>query len=125
MARILLKEKTAPKGIAIAKMYWFTNLKVFKDEITDHFEPFYLGDRRFLKCLAMLRQILYQQDDLDVDAVYPDDNLNQNNHKETKDADPMKEGLFQKCMKEIDGYLMDTKGSDEIVLINDMAKRNG
>ena len=125
LAKILLREKTATEGIAIAKMYWFTNLKVFKEEITDYFEPFYLGDREFLKCLAMLRQILYQQDDLDVDAAYPDDNLDQNNRKETKDADPMKEGLFRKCMKEIDDYLGDTVGIHEIQWINDHAGKNG
>jgi hypothetical protein len=42
--------------------------------------------------------------------------LNKNDNKE--DADPMKEGLFRQCMKEIDDYLRETKGCYEIQWIN-------
>jgi len=31
-----------------------------------------------------------------------------------EDADPMKEGLFRQCMKEIDDYLDETTGYDEM-----------
>jgi len=47
--------------------------------------------------------------------------LNQNDNKVTEDADPMKEGLFRKCMKEIDDYLHETKGCSEMQLIDSNA----
>ena len=40
--------------------------------------------------------------------------LDRNDNKVTKDADPMKEGLFRQCMKEIDDYLRETKGCHEM-----------
>jgi hypothetical protein len=66
----------------------------------------------FRKCLAKLRKILYpvrQEDDFDLD-----DDLDKNDNKVTEDADPMKEGLFRQCMKEIDDYLDETNGYDEM-----------
>jgi len=32
----------------------------------------------------------------------------------TEDADPMKEDVFRQCMKEIDDYLGETTGCDEM-----------
>jgi hypothetical protein len=73
--------------------------------------------------LLKLRQILYlipdPNSDLDLDK-YMDGNLDEND-KETEDADPMKEGLFPMCMKEIDDYLHETKGCCEMQSIDSQA----
>jgi len=116
LAKVLLNREKASEDIANAKESWFYNIKKFTKKITDYFEPVYLNDGRFLKCIRTLRQILYQQDDFDVDAH--DKKLDQNNGEETEDADPAKEGLFSRCMKEIDDYLRDEEGSREIKWIN-------
>ncbi|OCK92716.1 uncharacterized protein K441DRAFT_678858 [Cenococcum geophilum 1.58] len=118
LAKALLNGEKSSEDIANAKKSWFNNVEDFVEEITDYFEPPYLGDRRFLRCLDMLRQILYPRDDLGIDA-YWDKQLDQNNREETEDVDPAKEGLFLRCMKEIDDYLEDEKGSREIEWINE------
>ena len=43
----------------------------------------------------------------------------------TEDADPMKEGLFRQCMKEIDDYLGETTGCDEMEQIGRWRAREG
>jgi hypothetical protein len=64
----------------------------------------------FRKCLTKLRKILY--------PVRLEDDLGKNDNKVTEDADPMKEGLFRQCMKEIDDYLDETKGCCEMEWID-------
>ena len=111
LADILLDKRKAPVDIVNAKGNWFKNPKSFRKWITDHFEPLYRKDKRFRKCLAKIRKILYpalQEDDLD------EDDLDKNDNKVTEDADPMKEDLFRQCMKEIDDYLGETKGCYEM-----------
>ena len=117
LAKILLDHFKAPADIANAKGNWFKDPESFRRRITDHFEPLYRENREFRVCLLKLRKILYpasQEDDLglgDLDLGDPD----KNNNKVTEDAaDPMKEGLFRQCMKEIDDYLGETDGCDEI-----------
>ena len=119
LARILLNRKKDAADIANAKFRWFGKTKFFRKLIIHHFQPFYRVDERFLNCLQNLRRILYQDDDDDDDD--DDDNRKE---MEVADDDPMKEDLFRKCMKEIDDYLEDTKGSREIQWINDRAGGN-
>jgi hypothetical protein len=109
------KRKTA-MDIINAKENWFTRPDNFKETITHHFEPLYRKDKEFRKCLIKLRKILYPvrlEDDLDLD-----DDLDKNDNEEMGDADPMKENLFRQCMKEIDDYLNETKGCDEMQWID-------
>ena len=98
--------------IVNAKENWFKNPGGFQEWVTDHFEPLYRNDKGFRKCLAKLRKTLYpaRQDD-DLDLV---DDRGKNDNKVTKDTDPMKEGLFRQCMKEIDDYLGEAKSCDEM-----------
>jgi hypothetical protein len=113
LAMTMLDKRKAPMDIVNAKGNWFKDRESFREWITDHFEPPYRKDKGFRKCLAKLRKILYpvrQEDDLDEE----DDDLDKNDNKVTEDADPMKEGLFRQCMKEIDDYLGETKGCDEM-----------
>jgi hypothetical protein len=112
LAMAMLDKKKAPMDIVGIKDSWFKIPENFREWITDHFEPLYRKDKGFRKCLAKLRKILYpvrQEDDLDLD-----DDLDKNDNKVTEDVDPMKEGLFRQCMKEIDDYLHDTKGCYEM-----------
>jgi hypothetical protein len=112
LAMTMLDERKAPMQIVYAKENWFNNRKNFRKWITNHFEPVYRNDKGLRKCLDKLRKILYQEDDLDLDDDPDlDDDLD---NKVTEDADPMKEGLFRQCMKEIDDYLGETKGCDEM-----------
>ena len=74
----------------------------------------------FLKCLLKLRQIIYPNGDFELNA-YMDGDLGKNDNKETEDADPIKEGLFRMCMKEIDDYLHETKGCCEMQWIDSQA----
>jgi hypothetical protein len=126
LATTLLNRKLTPMVITFAKESWFKDRKGFRRWITDHFEPLYRKNKGFRKCLARLRKILYQEDDLDSDDDLDlDDDLDKNDNKVTDDVDPMKEGLFRRCMKEIDDYLGETKGCDEMKWIdfNSLARR--
>ena len=115
LARTLLNKKKDPTDIANAKEKWFKNVENFRKRITDFFEPVYRENMGFLKCLFMLREILYPDTKkVDLNAYLLDKNYN----KVTEDADPMKEGLFRQCMKEIDDYLGETKGCYEMSWID-------
>jgi hypothetical protein len=118
LAKEMLDKKT-PTAIVVAKELWFGHSKGFKKWIINHFEPLYRKDIGFLKCLLKLRGILYPEERLDTDA-FLSGSLNDNDVAE--DADPMKEGLFQQCMKEIDDYLDETNGCDEIQRIDSKAQ---
>ena len=83
----------------------------FKETITDRFEHLYRKDVGFLKCLFKLREILYPDKKYDLDALLYG-GLDKNDNNVT--GDPMMEGLFRRCMKEIDDYLDETKGCDEM-----------
>src|SRR3954452_12265063 len=74
LASILLDQKTTPREISNTKGRWFENPKEFRKLIIGHFEPAYLGDKEFRKCLVKLRKILYKlEDDLDLDDDLDDD----------------------------------------------------
>jgi Fungal protein kinase len=111
LAETLLDKKKTSKDIVHAKGYWFNTQKVFRTDIIEHFTPYYRRDSRFITCLSKLRRILYSDDSNEVD----------NKSEETESADLMKEDLFEMCMKEIDDYLLDKKGSDEMKWINTQA----
>jgi hypothetical protein len=124
LADILLDQKAAPNHIVNAKNSWFKIPENFKESITAHFEQPYRKDKRFRKCLIKLRKILYPvrpEDDLEEDDLEEDDGLDKNANEETGDADPMKEGVFRMCMKEIDDFLHETKGCDEMQWIDSNA----
>ena len=111
LAVILLDRNKAPIDIMFAKSTWFGKQKSFREWIIDYFEPIYREDRRFVACLSKLRRILYPDDDPDEDG----------NDSETERADPMKEGLFRMCMEEIDDYLHEQKGVEEMEWIDSHA----
>ena len=113
LAYTMLNKKKDPADIVNAKGRWFDNLKYFRRRIIDFFEPVYRENKEFLTCLFKLREILYPDEKLDFKA-YLDDDLDKNDKKVTEDADPMQEGLFRQCMKEIDDYLGETKGCEEM-----------
>src|SRR4051812_42259596 len=115
LAMMMLDRRKAPIDIVNAKENWFNHPKTFRKQITNHFEPLYHYNKGFRKCLAKLRKILYPvpEDDLDLD-----DDLDKNDNEEMGDADPMKEGLFRQCMKEVDDYLGDTNGCNEMEQID-------
>jgi hypothetical protein len=112
---ITMLDKKTPMDIVHAKESWFKSPETFRKRIIDYFEPVYLKDKEFLKCLFELREILYPDEKFDFNA-YLYGGLDKNNNKE--DADPMKEGLFRQCMKEIDDYLRETKGCYEMQWID-------
>jgi hypothetical protein len=120
LPKMILNRKKSPEDIVNAKEKWFELPRRFQKSITDHFEPPYRRDIGFLKCLFKLREILYPDEEYDLDA-YLHDGLDKNDNKETGDADPMKEGLFRMCMKEIDDYLHETKGCREMQWIDSQA----
>jgi hypothetical protein len=72
----------------------------------------------FPMCLFELREILYPDKKFDFKA-YVSGGLDKNDNKATEDADPMKVDLFRQCMKEIDDYLGETKGCDQMKWINE------
>jgi len=118
LAMMLDKNKDR-KDIANAKRLWFERSNVFKDLIIDHFEPQYRKDLRFVICLFKLREILYPDETYDLNALLSD--FVGGKDKVTEDADPMKEGLFRECTKEMDDYLHETKGCDEMRWIDSQA----
>src|SRR5271170_934091 len=107
LANVMLGNK-APVDIVNAKGNWFGRPEAFHESIIQYFEQPYLDDVGFLKCLFELREILYPAEAFDLNA-YLYGGLDKNDSKVTEDADPMKEGLFRKCMKEMDDYLDDTR----------------
>jgi hypothetical protein len=125
LASMMLDRGKTPKDTANGKGRWFENPENFRTRIVSHFEPAYRKDMGFIKCLVELRRNLYSipvlSGDLELNA-YMDGGLDQNDNKVTEDNDPMKEGLFQKCMKEIDDYLNDAKGCSEMKWIDSQAR---
>jgi hypothetical protein len=120
LAAVMLPKKT-PMDIVNYKENWFNNPVSFQKWITNHFEPAYRTEQKFRICLIKLLKILYPvrlEDNLGLDDLNLDDDLDQNDDKNdnkvTKDADPMKEGLFRQCMKEIDDYLDEKRGCEEM-----------
>ena len=123
LASTMLEKKT-PRDIVRVKDSLFKIPENFRKQIINHFEPVYREDVRFLKYLLKLRRILYSPPDLNDDVVlksYKGGGLDKNDKKETEDVDPMKEGLFRMCMKEMDEYLYETKGCHEMQWIDSQA----
>jgi hypothetical protein len=121
LAIMMLDKKKTPMDIVGIKDSWFKIPENFRKKIIAHFVPVYREDMGFLKCLFKLREILYP-DKFDLNAFLTG-GLDKNDNKETGDADPMKEGLFRQCMKEIDDYLHETKGCNEMQWIDSRALR--
>jgi hypothetical protein len=115
LAKMML-DKQKPMAIVNAKENWFKNSAGFLKWIVGHFEAPYLEDVPFLTYLDRLRDILYPDEKIDMGAYLSrrSRSLDKNDDKETGDTDPMKEGLFRQCMKEIDDYLNETKGCDQM-----------
>ena len=101
-------------NILAYKEIWFKTVPSFRENIIDHFEPPYSQDIEFLRCLFMLREILYPTTTSDFEAYLTKD-------YEKEEMEDAKEDLFWKCMKEIDSYLRETKGCDEMQQINSQA----
>ena len=112
LAMAMLDKKT-PMDIVNAKGHWFKQPEEFYESITEYFDQPYREDEGFVDCLFNLREILYPVEKFDLKARRHG-GLDKNDNKVTEDADPMKEGLFRQCMKEIDDYLDETKGYDEM-----------
>jgi len=113
----MLDKKKTPVDMVRTKEDWFYRPKVFKNQITDYFEPAYGNNIGFVECLFKLRSILYQ--DGEFDFAYEFGGLD---NRVTENGDPMKEGLFRQCMKEMDDYLDDTKGCSEMEWIDSKAR---
>jgi len=109
LAVTLLDKKKAPLDIVQIKENWFQSQKSFRKRITEHFQPLYRKDSRFIACLSKLRLILYLGNGDDNDGMEME-----------KSADP-KEDLFRTCMKDIDDYLNEQKGCDEMQWIDSQA----
>ena len=56
------------------------------------------------------------------EVVDEDAQFDENNSNEVVDADLMKEDVFRMCMKEMDDYLNETKGCDEMQWIDSQQK---
>jgi hypothetical protein len=121
LAMAMIDRNKTPMDVVNAKGNWFKNLEEFLESVLAHFELLYLDDVGFLECLLNLREILYPQKDIDVKEFLRHGLNQKKDNKMTGDADPMKEGLFRQCMKEIDDYLHDTKGCDEMRWIDSNA----
>jgi len=112
LAATLLDRKKTALDIVYAKSAWFDTKRGFRKQILEHFQPFYLQDSMFMNCLSNLRRNLFTDDDSDP-ASNPDPGS-----EGAEDSDLMKEGLFRRCMKEIDNYLGEKKGCDEMQWID-------
>ena len=110
IGELLLNPKKTPFDILHIKLGWFGLADFFQTEILEHFQPTY-QEVNFHICVNKLREILYPSMGLKAER-------NRNNSKATEDTDPMKEGLFRKCMKEIDTFIGDDKGCTEMMLID-------
>jgi hypothetical protein len=117
LAKTMLDRNKSPTDIINAKGNWFRHPEEFFEQVTEHFDWPYRKDKTFVKFLFNLREILYPATKFDLEARWRG-GPNENDNKATADADPMKEGLFRKCMKEIDDYLHETKGCDEMKWID-------
>ncbi|KIX01406.1 uncharacterized protein Z518_09132 [Rhinocladiella mackenziei CBS 650.93] len=120
LAVVMLDNKKTPMDIVNAKGNWFKRREDFMEWVTDYFERPYREDMEFLTCVLKLREILYPSDTSDFNT-FLFNRLKGKDNKATKDADPMKETLFRECMKEIDDYLQETKGCDEMRWIDSNA----
>jgi hypothetical protein len=87
--------ESSPIDIAYEKDIWFGKKERFHARITMLFEPLYRKDNRFIACISKLREILYAED---------------RPRSDTEIADPIEEGLFRMCIKEIDDYLYEKRG---------------
>jgi len=119
LARTMLDRNLTSMGIACTKENWFHFPKRFYKSIIKHFSQPYREDEGFLHCLFKLREILYPVEKCDYSDLSDlkarmHGGLDKNGNRVTEDADPMKEGLFRQCMKEIDDYLGETNGCDEM-----------
>ena len=114
LARNLCDINKTAEDILHAKDSWFNTISNFKENIINHFELSYYQDKAFLRCIFMLRKILYLNPADDIEALLTEDY----EKGETGDA---KEDLFRKCMLEIDNYLQETKGCDEMQWIDSQA----
>jgi hypothetical protein len=119
LAMVMLGRK-APMDIVNAKEYWFRIPREFLRKIVAHFQPFYHEDR-FITCLLKLRRVLYGDIDDSEETGSADEEMGSAN-EETGSGDLMKEGLFRMCMKEIDDYLNEKKGVDEMKWIDSQAQ---
>jgi hypothetical protein len=144
LATVLLDNRKSAMDIVHAKELWFCMDTKFKANIMNHFKRAYRRDREFLRCLNKLRKILYPVGELEEDDLLSLDEISneeesgneeesnskeessskeeskneESKNEETGNTDPMKEGLFRKCMEEIDKYLEENKGITEINWIN-------
>ena len=118
LAKPLAVQLLAPNAnhiqLAAAKGNWFYNRETFVKQIVDNFERNFYEDRRFKICILELCAILYPIHAIDNEALLDLEG------KGTDSTDPMKEGLFRMCMKEIDGYLSETKGIEEMNYIDSL-----
>jgi hypothetical protein len=119
LAMVMLGRKD-PMDIVNAKEYWFKIPRKFLRKIFAHFQPFY-HENRFITCLLKLRRILYGDIDDSEETGSADEEMGSADEK-TGSADLMKEGLFRMCMKEIDDYLNEKKGIDEMQWIDSQAQ---
>jgi hypothetical protein len=121
LAIAMLDRRKTSMDIVTYKGSWFKRPEAFHESIVQYFEQPYLDDVGFLECLFDLREILYPDQKYDFKAhLYR--GLDKNDSKVTEDADPMKEGLFRKCMKKIDDFLNETKGCSEMEWIDSNAQ---
>jgi hypothetical protein len=103
---VLLDNRKSASDIVSHKLQWFGIEIRFETQIIRHFQPLYRNDSRFVTCISNLREILYGNNRL---------------RKQEMEADP-EEGVFGACMKEIDDYLKDEKGCNEIRWIDSQAQ---
>jgi hypothetical protein len=133
LAMVMLGRKD-PMDIVNAKEHWFKIPREFLRKIFAHFQPFYHEDR-FITCLLKLRRILYGDIDDSEETGRADEEMGSADgemgsadeemgsaDEKTGSADLMKEGLFRVCMKEIDDYLNEKKGVDEMQWIDSQAQ---
>src|SRR5256886_3274115 len=65
LASVILDGRKTPRDIVRIKDSLFKIPENFRKQIINHFEPVYREDVRFLKCLFMLREILYPEKKFD------------------------------------------------------------
>jgi hypothetical protein len=121
LAMTMLDRKKTPADIMHAKVSWFKVPEEFFESITEYFDRPYREDDGFIECVFNLREILYPVGNFDLKARRHG-GLDKNDKKVKKEDDPMKEGLFRRCMKEIDDYLHETNGCDEMQRIDSDAQ---
>ncbi|KIX09147.1 uncharacterized protein Z518_00225 [Rhinocladiella mackenziei CBS 650.93] len=122
LAIMMLDRKRAAIEIVTAKENWLNNPQGFKKWMIKCFERPYLEDKRFLNCVLKLREILYSDKSSDMNAFVTELLGENDDNEKMEDADPMKEGLFWECMKEMDDYLHESKGCAEMQRIDSQAR---